>query len=443
MSKFYEQLKDIANLSEHIDIPGTIESIKKSIDFKGANVWILAFAVIVASVGLNVNSTPVIIGAMLISPLMGPIIGAGLSIGINDSQLLKRSLRNLAIMVIISIIASTAFFAISPLSLDEPTELLARTRPTIYDVFIAFFGGLAGIIEGSRKEKGTVIAGVAIATALMPPLCTAGYGIANLNLAYIAGAVYLFFINSLFIALATFLMVRYLKFPFVKFADPARQRKVRRSISFIAILMIIPSIYTAVIVIQENSFNVAVKRFVKENKALDNSYIYDYSINHSGKSSILELSIAGEKLNNTQKELLFVSLEKHGVSRNNLVFKESATIENNGDENIVKGILERNDLEIKKREEMIRNMESELRTIKSKEIPYRQIAEEILAQHPGMVSFSIGRGADVSLKDFNAMEQIVVLASWSKRLPDAEIEKLEKWLSVRMNEKNLRVVQVK
>ncbi|PKP41205.1 MAG: DUF389 domain-containing protein [Bacteroidetes bacterium HGW-Bacteroidetes-10] len=443
MSKFYEQLKDIANLSEHIDIPGTIESIKKSIDFKGANVWILAFAVIVASVGLNVNSTPVIIGAMLISPLMGPIIGAGLSIGINDSQLLKRSLRNLAIMVIISIIASTAFFAISPLSLDEPTELLARTRPTIYDVFIAFFGGLAGIIEGSRKEKGTVIAGVAIATALMPPLCTAGYGIANLNLAYIAGAVYLFFINSLFIALATFLMVRYLKFPFVKFADPARQRKVRRSISFIAILMIIPSIYTAVIVIQENSFNVAVKRFVKENKALDNSYIYDYSINHSGKSSILELSIAGEKLNNTQKELLFVSLEKHGVSRNNLVFKESATIENNGDENIVKSILERNDLEIKKREEMIRNMESELRTIKSKEIPYRQIAEEILAQHPGMVSFSIGRGADVSLKDFNAMEQIVVLASWSKRLPDAEIEKLEKWLSVRMNEKNLRVVQVK
>ena len=158
MSKFYDQLKDIANFSEHTDIPGTIESIKKNIDFKGPNVWILAFAVIVASVGLNVNSTPVIIGAMLISPLMGPIIGAGLSVGINDSQLLKRSLRNLAIMVIISLIASTAYFALSPLSLDEPTELLARTRPTIYDVFIAFFGGLAGIVEGSRKEKGTVIA---------------------------------------------------------------------------------------------------------------------------------------------------------------------------------------------------------------------------------------------------------------------------------------------
>lgn len=443
MSKFYEQLKDIANLSEHIDIPGTIESIKKSIDFKGANVWILAFAVIVASVGLNVNSTPVIIGAMLISPLMGPIIGAGLSIGINDSQLLKRSLRNLAIMVIISIIASTAFFAISPLSLDEPTELLARTRPTIYDVFIAFFGGLAGIIEGSRKEKGTVIAGVAIATALMPPLCTAGYGIANLNLAYIAGAVYLFFINSLFIALATFLMVRYLKFPYVKFADPARQRKVRRSISFIALLMIIPSIYTAVVVIKENTFNVAAKRFVNENKALENSYIYDYSIIHSGKTSVLELSVAGEKLSDAQKEMLFLSLEKHGVSRNHLVFKETSTVEKDRGASMVESILERNDLEIKKREELIRNMESELRTIKSKEIPYRQIAEEILAQHPGMVSFSIGRGADVSLKDFNSREQIVVLASWSKRLPDAEIEKLEKWLSVRMNEKNLRVVQVK
>lgn len=443
MSKFYDQLKDIANFSEHIDIPGTIESIKKNIDFKGPNVWILAFAVIVASVGLNVNSTPVIIGAMLISPLMGPIIGAGLSVGINDSELLKRSLRNLAIMVIISIIASTAFFAISPLSLDEPTELLARTRPTIYDVFIAFFGGLAGIVEGSRKEKGTVIAGVAIATALMPPLCTAGYGIANLNFSFFAGAIYLFFINSLFIALATFLIVRYLKFPFVKFADPVKQRKVRRTISIFAVLMIIPSIYTAVVVIQENSFNQAAKRFVKENKAFDNSYIYDYNINHSGKTSLLELSVAGEKLTNAQKEILFLSLEKHGVSRNHLIFKETSTVDTDKGASMVESILERNDLEIKKREEMIRKMEEDLRLIKSKEIPYRQIAEEILAQHPGMTSFSISRGANVNPEDFNQVEQIVVLASWSKRLPDSELEKLEKWLSVRMNEKNLKVVQVK
>ncbi|MEZ7955201.1 MAG: DUF389 domain-containing protein, partial [Bacteroidales bacterium] len=197
MSKFYQQVKEIANFADQVDITGTIESIKKNIDFKGPNVWILAFAVIVASVGLNVNSTPVIIGAMLISPLMGPIIGTGMAVGINDSLLLKRSLKNLGIMVVISLMASTLFFIISPLSLDEPTELLARTRPTIYDVFIAFFGGLAGIVEGSRKEKGTVIAGVAIATALMPPLCTAGYGIANLNLTYFAGAIYLFSINSL------------------------------------------------------------------------------------------------------------------------------------------------------------------------------------------------------------------------------------------------------
>ena len=443
MSKFYDQLKDIANFSEHTDIPGTIESIKKNIDFKGPNVWILAFAVIVASVGLNVNSTPVIIGAMLISPLMGPIIGAGLSVGINDSQLLKRSLRNLAIMVIISLIASTAYFALSPLSLDEPTELLARTRPTIYDVFIAFFGGLAGIVEGSRKEKGTVIAGVAIATALMPPLCTAGYGIANLNISFFAGAIYLFFINSLFIALATLLMVRYLKFPFVEFADPARQRRVRRTISIVALLMIIPSIYTAVVVIRENTFNVAAKRFVNENKSLENSYIYDYTVTHSGKTSILELSLAGEKLSESQKELLCASLEKHGVSRSHLVFKESATAENDKGEGIFRSILERNDLEIKKREEMIRTMENELKLFKSKEIPYRQIAEEILAQHPGMTSFSISRGADVNLKDFNSVEQIVVLASWSQRLSDSELDKLEKWLSVRLNEKRLKVVQVK
>lgn len=174
----YEQFKSIVNITDHVDIQDTTERIKKAIDFKGPNAWILAFAVIVASVGLNVNSVPVIIGAMLISPLMGPIIGAGLAVGVNDSDLLRRSLKYLAVMVSISIIASTAYFLVSPLDLAEPTELLARTRPTIYDVFIAFFGGLAGIVENSRKDKGTAIAGVAIATALMPPLCTAGYGLA-------------------------------------------------------------------------------------------------------------------------------------------------------------------------------------------------------------------------------------------------------------------------
>ena len=175
----------------------TIDYISKNVEFKGANLWILIFAILVASVGLNVNSTAVIIGAMLISPLMGPIMGVGLAAGINDFELLKKSLKNLGIAIAISIITSTIYFSFTPLN-DAQSELLARTEPSIWDVLIALFGGLAGIVAGSRKEKSNAIPGVAIATALMPPLCTAGYGLATGNVYYFFGAFYLFFINSVF-----------------------------------------------------------------------------------------------------------------------------------------------------------------------------------------------------------------------------------------------------
>ncbi|HPC26926.1 MAG TPA: DUF389 domain-containing protein, partial [Paludibacteraceae bacterium] len=207
--KIYQKIRNITNLHEDTNIETTLESIKKDVEFKGANVWILFFAVIVCSVGLNVNSTAVIIGAMLISPLMGPINGVGLAVGINDAELLRNALKNLLIMILVGLLASTLYFLITPLS-DAQSELLARTRPTIFDVLIAFFGGLAGIVAASRKEgKITVIAGVAIATALMPPLCTAGFGLATGQMKYFGGAFYLLFLNSFFIALATLLMVRY------------------------------------------------------------------------------------------------------------------------------------------------------------------------------------------------------------------------------------------
>ena len=187
---------------DELDTAGAAQRIKSNIWFRGTNVWILAFSIVIASVGLNVNSTAVIIGAMLVSPLMGPIIGAGLALGTNDLDLLKAAGRNLMVMVLISLVASTLFFIVSPLALVNPTELEARTSPTIYDVLIALFGGLAGILENSRKERGTVLSGVAIATALMPPLCTAGYGLAHWQLHFFFGALYLFIINSVFIPLA-------------------------------------------------------------------------------------------------------------------------------------------------------------------------------------------------------------------------------------------------
>lgn len=444
MPTFYQQIKDIANFSDHIDIQGTTDSIKKGIEFRGPNAWILFFAIIVASVGLNVNSIPVIIGAMLISPLMGPIMGAGLAIGVNDTDLLRKSLKNLAVMVLISVFASTAYFIISPLALAEPTELLARTRPTIYDVFIALFGGLAGIVEGSKKEKGTVIAGVAIATALMPPLCTAGYGLANGNMSYFGGALYLFAINSIFIALATYLMVRYMKFPHVQFADPARQRRVRRTISLFTLVLIVPSIYTGFLVIRENSFNQSAKRFIAENKTLANGYIYDYSINHKVKPSELEISIAGERLTDNQREILYTNLERHGIMRSQVKLKFNALYEEGTRETeILKGIFERTDLEIGKKDELINELKSELDSIRSKEIPYEQITKEIQAQHPEISSLTIARGAEITSAPYAAKDQIVAIIKWKEELSVSEIAKLQEWLSVRLGVPNVKIVQLK
>ena len=206
---FYIYLRNLFSLHEDKESElKTIENIKKNTIFKGTNLWILAFAILIASIGLNVNSAAVIIGAMLISPLMGPIMGVGLSLGIYDFELLKQAIRNLLIATIIGLFISSLYFSITPLN-EAQSELLARTYPTIYDVLIAFVGGLTGIVAGSRSEKGNAIPGVAIATALMPPLCTAGYGLATYNFGIFLGAFYLYLINCVFICLATFLFVRF------------------------------------------------------------------------------------------------------------------------------------------------------------------------------------------------------------------------------------------
>src|SRR5574344_1259684 len=219
-----------------------ISQITSGISFRGANLWVLIFAIFTASLGLNVNSTAVIIGAMLISPLMGPIIGMGLSIGIGDWELLKRSITNYGVATLISVVTATLYFLITPLT-DAQSELLARTSPTLYDVLIALCGCAAGILALSTKGKGNVIPGVAIATALMPPLCTAGYGLAVGNLSYFFGAFYLFFINTVFICLATFIGTRMLKFRPVHVVDSERVVRVRRYVFLIVIVTMIPAAY--------------------------------------------------------------------------------------------------------------------------------------------------------------------------------------------------------
>jgi uncharacterized hydrophobic protein (TIGR00271 family) len=444
MSKFKQRLKEIGNISKDVDWAIASESIRSSIYFKGPNVWILAAAIIVASIGLNVNSIPVIIGAMLISPLMGPIMGFGLGLGTNDTSLLKEALKNLGIMVLISIIASTLYFLVSPLQMDNPTELLARTNPTIYDVLIALFGGFAGILETSRKEKGTVISGVAIATALMPPLCTIGFGIATLQLKYAIGALYLFFINGVFIALATFLMVKYLRFPLVKVADNTKQKKVSGTIAAFTLVLIVPSIISAIMVIHENRFNQNVRKFISENRNVNKSYIYDHEIKHEKMSGTLTLYMAGEPLVTSDRELLYRSAEMCGIGRNQLTIIENAIIrEELSQSDMMKSFFERSDREIKQREDLLAQLQEELNALRDKELPVAQIAKELLTQYPDLTGFSISRGSEVTLKDLKESERIFVLVKWLEPVDEEVVTKLQKWLCVRLETENITVIQDK
>ena len=308
---------------EELDTDGAAQRIKSGIWFRGPNVWILAFSIVIASVGLNVNSTAVIIGAMLISPLMGPIIGVGLSLGTNDVDLLKSAGKNLLVIVLISLVASALFFILSPLSLVNPTELEARTSPTIYDVLIALFGGLAGILENSRKERGTVLSGVAIATALMPPLCTAGYGLSCLSAHFFFGAMYLFIINTVFITLATYVMVKYMRFKTVAGLNPAVSAKRRQMFSVLVLVILVPSLFSAIALIRDNNFEQNVNAFVRENRLVSRSYIYDYRIydDHGRK---VEISLTGEPMSYETQTAFFASALAHGIKSGQIVIKEHA-----------------------------------------------------------------------------------------------------------------------
>lgn len=441
---FTRFVRKTASLHEDADIELTISRIEKGVEYRGCNVWILAFAIIVASVGLNVNSTAVIIGAMLISPLMGPIMGLGLAIGINDSILLRKSLKNLLIMVFISIAASTTYFVLSPLS-DAQSELLARTTPTIYDVFIAFFGGLAGIVASSRKEERfTVVSGVAIATALMPPLCTAGFGLASLNFSYFIGAFYLFFINSFFIALATFIIVRYLKFPPKVFLDKKKEKNVKKMIYTFTILVIVPSIFMAISMIQETRFNTSVTYFVnnaKEKIFTKDNYLLEFSKNYSSKESSLTLTMVGIPLTENQKSELYTYLKNVNLKDVKLIIKEASGIYDPTKQNkLLEEVFEKNQKEIQDKETTIASLSKEIQKLKEDIVDSKQIAKEIEIQIPEITRFFISKPVYINPKTLQTDTIPTLYCSFSEKLSESEIQKFESWLKIRLNINRLEVI---
>lgn len=291
-----ENLKDYFNLNGFLIPQAEAENaIREGISFRGTNILVLIVAIFIASLGLNTNSTAVIIGAMLISPLMGPIIGLGLAVGVHDFDLMKRSFRNLFMATLFSVVTSCVYFLISPVS-EGHSELLARTSPTIYDVFIGFFGGAAGILAIGSKSKGNVIPGVAIATALMPPLCTVGYGLATWQMHYFFGALFLFFINSVFIALATTLGVKLMGYHIRDFANPKRARRVRNIVYTIAFLTFIPAAYMTYNMYLQSSFRMNCERFVNEQFVFDGTQVLHSSSLMKGKERTLTISLIGRVL---------------------------------------------------------------------------------------------------------------------------------------------------
>ena len=424
-------IRETTRLTDYVDTSAAEKSIRNNIYFRGPNAWILAIAIIIASVGLNVNSIPVIIGAMLISPLMGPIFGVGLGLGINDMQLIKSSGKNLLIMVTISLVASFVYFMITPLNLNDPSELLARTNPTIYDVLIALAGGFAGILEQCRKDKGTVFAGVAIATALMPPLCTAGFGLASGNFGYFLGAAYLFVINCIFIMLATYISVKYFGFREVAFADALSQRRTRTFSTILIILFIVPSIWSAVIFIRQNNFEGNANSFAEQCKVYGRTILYDYKIDHTD-GSVVSLFFSGDPLTEQSRRDLLSQAAEFGIKEEQVIINEYTTTAQENNIELVKSIYDKMDTEVSRRDAEISTLRQQLAASTKEELPYVQIAREVMGIYPFVNDVVLTSGAIVCADSLVAVPTFSVLVRSDSILSSTELTQLSEWLRVRL-----------
>ncbi|MCB0409665.1 MAG: DUF389 domain-containing protein [Flavobacteriales bacterium] len=444
--------KTVVNIRDNVDYEGSVEAIKKDIDFKGVNVWVLGASIVIASIGLNVNSTAVIIGAMLISPLMGPIVGVGLAVGINNFQMLTRSLKSLGTAVLISVVISTLYFLLTPFG-EVQSELIARTRPNLLDVMVAIFGGVALIV--AKTQRGTVasvIFGVAIATALMPPLCTAGYGLANGNWQFFLGAFYLFLINSVFIALSTWLIVKYLKFPLATYMDPVRQKKVKNYILIISLLIIVPSGFTFWNTIQESIFESNAELFISENFTFEGSEVINKKINYNtDEGSKIEVFMIGETLSNKTERELNKKLSKYSLEGVELKIYQSKdqTDEIAGKltaevkSGIIEEIYKKNQDLIEDKDERIRLLEEELSRYQQDSIPFNLVKQEIKIQYEQIAKMTYGK---VITTDFAEKQDTLpaFFVRWKPEVPkevgSKNNEAMQKWLRVRLNNDKVRVM---
>jgi uncharacterized hydrophobic protein (TIGR00271 family) len=438
IKKFFTELLDIR---AETDRDATVIAVKKDISMKGHTAWILIFSIFVASIGLNVSSAAVVIGAMLISPLMGPIVGVGLSVAINDVETLRRSMINLGVMIGLSVLTAFFYFKVSPLT-EETPELLARTYPTILDVLVAIFGGLALIV--AKTKSGTiasVIFGVAIATALMPPLCTVGYGLAIGNLHYAGGALYLFSINATFIALSTFIVAKLLRFPMVRYVNSRRRRFIARVASLIALIVMVPSVILFINLLDQQVFENRTKEFVKDVINYDGAEVVKFTQDYKTKK--IEIYLIGRPVPQAQIAQWEETI-KETDKLQDCKLKIYQGTDNSGElaerisGELKAGILEdlyvNNEQKLRDKESRIQFLEEEITKMKINDIPFEELSREVKINYAELTSFGY---SNKLITNFNKIDTIAVFeVNWSNRLSGRQRseneKKLAEWLKFKL-----------
>lgn len=439
-------------LAVYFDLSGDLlpqaeaeEVIREGVSFRGTNIIILIIAIFIASLGLNTNSTAVIIGAMLISPLMGPIIGIGLAVGIHDFELMKRSFRNLLVAALFSIATSCVYFLISPVN-EGHSELLARTSPTIYDVFIGFFGGAAGILAIGSRVKGNVIPGVAIATALMPPLCTVGYGLATFQMNYFFGALFLFFINSVFIACATTVGVKLMKYHIKDFSNQQRARRVRNMVYTIAILTMIPACYLTWRMFQQSTFNSNCERFVEQQFNFDGTQVLHTSAVMKGNNKTLTVSLIGKAL--PQDSLVLALTDKlpdyhlggtrlkiiQGDSNDNLFDATQAT------STMLRDMYQVTQNTINSQRETIDSLRYLNSAIARNDTISAAISPELKVLFPEVADIAVTRAILSNVENRNLDTLNIVLVQYKRQMNTVQNQKFRQYLVARLALKSIKIV---
>lgn len=428
-------------LPDKTDETAIVEQISDGVTFRGANLWVLIFAIFIACLGLNLNSTAVIIGAMLISPLMGPIIGMGLAVGRADLELLKRSMTNYGVSTVISVLTAALYFQLTPLT-EAQSELLARTSPTLYDVLIALFGGAAGILALSTGGKGNVIPGVAIATALMPPLCTAGYGLAMGEWSFFFGACYLFFINTVFIALATYLGVRLLQFKPKQFVDKARLAVVNRYIAVIVVVTMLPAVYMTTQIIRQSVFENHVKQFVKQELNQPGTRILSEQADRETKT--LDVVALGAALPNDMIEAARQRLADYQLADYQLNVIQGAQSDslllarnNAGTQQSLSG---QDQQHLVLQTERVAQLERETADYRRLDALAREIGGEVKAVCPKVESIGLSKITETPVDSGAVHSYVLAVANSRTPLPATDRDRLAQWLKVRTQADSLRLV---